>query len=388
MARLKKTPSSRRADAPCRDVAGISPTTDGARRRRRRRHARRRTRYRARLGRSRCDRVLHGRSVRGNLSPYGRPETIDETAAIIKEEGGTAIAVRVDHTVESEVESLFARIDREHSRLDVLVNSIAGEEPMMAQWNSFWKTNLKDGEAILRQALLSHIITAKHAAPLMIRRRRGLIVEVTENDFLMAGGNPLSQSVKLAVKGLALNMAAELKPHGVAAIAITPGFLRSEAMLEGLGVTEANWRDAGQQDKNFLESESPLFVGRAVAALAQDGRVIERSGQLYGSWELGREYGFTDADGRRPDWGSIEIDFSSLPPDLVELMRTGSEIQLAWLKALTKRTERFLGQLPQARRRRADVLADERPAGSRWPVRGAAAPAAAAAQRTARWDRS
>ena len=219
----------------------------------------------------------------------------------------------------------------------------------MAQWISFWKANLKDGEAILRQALLSHIITAKHAAPLMIRRRRGLFVEVTENDFLMAGGNPLSQSVKLAVKGLALNMAAELKPHGVAAIAITPGFLRSEAMLEGLEVSEANWRDAGQQDKNFLESESPLFVGRAVAALAQDDRVLERSGQLFGSWELGREYGFTDADGRRPDWGSIEIDFSSHPPAMLELMRTGAEIQLEWLQALSKRTERFLGQLPQLR---------------------------------------
>ena len=292
---------------------------------------------------------MHGRSVRGNPSPYGRPETIDETAAIIQEEGGTAIAVRVDHTVESEVESLFARIDREHGRLDVLVNSIAGEEPMMAQWNSFWKTNLKDGEAILRQALLSHIITAKYAAPLMIRRRRGLIVEVTESDILMAGGNPLSQSVKLALKGLALNMAAELKPHGVAAIAITPGFLRSEAMLERFGVSEANWRDAGKQDKNFLESESPLFVGRAVAALAQDGRVLERSGQLYGSWELGREYRFTDADGRRPDWGAIEIDFSGLPPAWVEEMRTGSEIQIEWLKALTKRTERYLAQLGQAR---------------------------------------
>jgi NAD(P)-dependent dehydrogenase (short-subunit alcohol dehydrogenase family) len=289
-----------------------------------------------------------GRSVRGNLSPYGRPETIDETADLIKAEGGTAIAVRVDHSVESEVESFFARIDREHSRLDVLVNSIAGEEPMMAQWDSFWKTNLTDGEAVFRQALLSHIITAKHAAPLMIRRRRGLIVEVTENDFLMAGGNPLSQTVKLALKGLALNMAAELKPHGVAAIAITPGFLRSEAMLEHFGVSEANWRDGGEKDKNFLESESPVFVGRAIAALAQDARVLERSGQLYGSWELGREYGFTDADGRRPDWGSIEIDFSTLPPALVELMRTGSEIQLEWLKAVSKRTKRFLGQLPRA----------------------------------------
>ena len=289
-----------------------------------------------------------GRSVRGNLSPYGRPETIDETADLIKAEGGLAIPVRVDHSVESDVADFFGRVDREHGRLDVLVNSIAGEEPMMAQWNWFWETNLKDGEAVLRQALLSHIITAKHAAPLMIRRRHGLIIEVTENNFLSAGGNPLTQSVKLALKGLALNMAAELKPHGVAAIAITPGFLRSEAMLERFGVTEANWRDAGKEDPNFLESESPLFVGRAVAALAQDGRVLERSGQLYGSWELGREYGLTDADGRRPDWGSIEIDFSGLPPALLEYMRTGAAIQLEWLKAVSKRTKRFLAQLPPA----------------------------------------
>ena len=335
-------------DASRHEITEISRVTYGARRRRRWRHTRRRTRYRACLGRSRCNRVLHGRSVRGNLSPYGRPETIDETAEFIKAEGGTAIAVRVDHTVESEVESLFARVDREHGRLDVLVNSIAGEEPMMGEWNSFWNSNLKNGEAIFRQALLSHMITAKHAAPLMIRRRRGLIVEVTENDFLMAGGNPLSQIVKLALKGLALNMAAELKPHGVAAIAITPGFLRSEAMLERLGVSEANWRDAGKKDKNFLESESPLFVGRAVAALAQDAHVLARSGQLYGSWELGREYRFTDSDGRRPDWGSIEIDFSGHPPAMVELMRTGSEIQLEWLKALSKRTKRFLTQLQRA----------------------------------------
>ena len=125
-----------------------------------------------------------------------RPSTRPRKSS--RQQGGTAIAVRVDHTVESEVESLFAGIDREHGRLDVLVNSIAGEEPMMGQWSSFWKTNLKDGEAVFRQALLSHIITAKHAAPLMIRRRRGLIVEVTENDILIAGGNPLSQTVKLA----------------------------------------------------------------------------------------------------------------------------------------------------------------------------------------------
>ena len=231
-----------------------------------------------------------GRSVKGRPSPYKRRETIDETAAIINEAGGTAIAVRVDHTVESDVKSLLRRIDRKHHRLDILVNSVAGEDPMMGQWGSFWQADLKNADAIFRQALTSHIITAKHAAPIMIRDRRGLIVEVTENDLLGGGGNPMSQAVKVAVKVLALNMAAELKGHGVAAVAITPGFLRSESMLEGLGVTEANWRDGGKKDPNFLESESPLFVGRAVAALAGDPNVLEQTGQLLSSWELARRY--------------------------------------------------------------------------------------------------
>src|SRR5436190_4520346 len=286
-----------------------------------------------------------GRSLRGQPSPYGRPETIDETAEMIVAAGGSAIAVRVDHTIESEVEALVARIDREHGRLDVLVNSIAGEDPMMAEWTSFWKANVKNGEAIFRQAILSHIITAKHAVATMIKARRGLIVEVTENDIMMAGGNPLTQTVKLALKGLALNMAAELKPHGVAAVAVTPGFLRSEAMLEHLGITEGNWRDGGKTDKNFLESETPLFLGRGVAALAADSRVLERTGQLLSSWQLGREYGVTDVDGRRPDWGALKSDCSGLPAFLGELMRTGAEIQLEWLDAVSKRTKRFLDKV-------------------------------------------
>jgi NAD(P)-dependent dehydrogenase (short-subunit alcohol dehydrogenase family) len=299
------------------------------------------------LGESGATVYCTGRSVRGRPSAYGRPETLEETAEMISSGGGTAIPVRVDHTVEAEVEALFQRVDREHGRVDVLVNSIAGEEPMMRQWVSFWQTNLEHGEAVFRQCLLSHIITAKHAARLMIKRRRGLIVEVTESDLLMAGGNPMSQAVKLALKGAALGMAAELKPHGVAAVAITPGFLRSESMLDHLGVTDANWRDAGKQDTNFLESESPMFIGRAVAALAHDERVLERSGQLLSSWELAREYGFTDADGRRPDWGAIDIDFSATPPGLLELMRTGAHIQLQWLDAIHARTKRFLAQLPE-----------------------------------------
>jgi len=282
-----------------------------------------------------------GRSVRGNPSPYGRPETIEEAAETISAEGGGALAVRVDHTVEVEVSALFERVKREHGRLDVLVNSIAGEDPMMAQWASFWKTDLSNGEAILRQALLSHIVTAKHGALLMIKRRRGLIVEVTENDLLLAGGNILTQIVKFSQKALATIWAAELLKHRVAAVAITPGFLRSETMLERFGVTAENWREAGKKDKNFLESESPLFVGRAVAALAADPRVLERSGQLFSSWELGRQYGFTDADGGRPDWGALDVDYSGLPASLKEAIRDALQVQSEWLKVLSSRTERF-----------------------------------------------
>jgi NAD(P)-dependent dehydrogenase (short-subunit alcohol dehydrogenase family) len=294
-----------------------------------------------------------GRSVTGKPSPYKRPETIDETADMINAAGGTAVAVRVDHTVESEVEALFARVDREHGRLDVLVNSIAGEDPMMGQWASFWKVKLKNADAIFRQGLVSHIATAKHATPLMIRARRGLIVEVTENDILGGGGNPMSQAVKLALKAMALNMATELRPYGVASLAITPGFLRSESMLQRFGVTEANWRDAGKKDKNFLESESPLFVGRAVAALAQDPNVFGRTGQLLSSWGLSREYTFTDYDGRRPDWGLLAIDFSVLPPPLVEMFRDGTELSIAWLEQILDRTRQFAGKLPANQPRRS-----------------------------------
>jgi NAD(P)-dependent dehydrogenase (short-subunit alcohol dehydrogenase family) len=294
-----------------------------------------------------------GRSTKGRPSPYNRPETIDDTAAMINDAGGHAIAVRVDHTIESEVKALIARITRTHKRLDVLVDSVAGEDPMMGQWAShFWEADLTNADAVFRQGLTSHLMTAKHAAPVMIRRRRGLIVEVTEGDLIAAGSNPLAQAVKVAIRVLALTMAADLKPHGVAMVAITPGFLRSESMLEGFGVTEANWRDAGKKDPNFLESESPLYVGRAVAALAADPRVMEMTGQLLSSWEMARRYGFTDYDGRRPDWGTLTIDWSVLPPPLVELFRTGTALELAWLTTLAERTRRFGEKLPKVNGRR------------------------------------
>jgi NAD(P)-dependent dehydrogenase (short-subunit alcohol dehydrogenase family) len=280
-----------------------------------------------------------GRSVRGSPSPYGRPETIDETAEQVTAAGGVGIPVRVDHTVEADVRALFERVEGERGRLDVLADSVAGEDPMLAGWTSFWETDLTNGEAALRQALLSHVITAKHAAPRMIAKGRGLIVEVTDFDLLFSGGNVLAQLVKFSLRGLAVMMAEELRKHGVAAISINPGFLRSESMLAGFGVTEANWREAGKKDKNFLESETPLFLGRAVAALAADPKVLERSGELASSWELAREYGFTDADGRRPDWGKH---FEKILPSIAwmaEPLRRHAD----WLDRLARRAKRYLG---------------------------------------------
>jgi NAD(P)-dependent dehydrogenase (short-subunit alcohol dehydrogenase family) len=288
-----------------------------------------------------------GRSTRGNPSSYNRPETIDETAEMIASAGGVAIAVRVDHSDEHEVEALFARVDREQGRLDVVVDSVGGENPLMKNYGWFWTTDLTNGSAVFEQSLLSHMITAKHAARLMTRDRRGLIVEVTESDVLGSGGNPVAQTVKLALKALALNMAAELRPHGAAAVAITPGYLRSESMLDHYGVTEANWRDAAKQDSNFLCSETPLFVGRAVTALAADPDVMRHTGQLLSSWELSREYGFTDVDGRRPDWGELEIDWSAFPESFLEYFRAGGEIQAKWLETLSKRTAAFAAKVPR-----------------------------------------
>src|ERR1700704_382994 len=287
-----------------------------------------------------------GRSVTGKPSPYGRPETINETATLIKAAGGAAIAVRVDHTSEREVTALFRRILRTHHRLDVVVDSVAGEDPLLKQHGFLWQADLRNADAMFRQGLTSRIITAKHAALAMMPAKRGLIVEVTENDIIGGGGNPMSQAVKMAQKVLPLLWAAELAPHGVAVIAITPGFLRSESMLQHLGVTEDNWRDAGQKDSNFLQSESPLFVGRAVAALASDPRAIERTGQLCSSWELARDYGFTDYDGRRPDWARHKIDFSVLPPTWIDLFRTGADLEVKWLTTLAARTRKFRAKIP------------------------------------------
>ena len=265
---------------------------------------------------------------------------------MIKAAGGAAVALRVDHTRENEVKALFRRIMRAHHRIDVVVDSVAGEDPLMGTYGFLWQADVRNADAIFRQGLTSRIITAKHAALAMRAAKRGLIVEVTESDMIGGGGNPMAQAVKMAQKVLPLLWAAELAPHGVATLAITPGFLRSESMLQHLEVTEDNWRDAGRKDPNFLQSESPLFVGRAVAALAADPNVQDRSGTLCSSWELARDYGFTDYDGRRPDWGRHKIDFSVLPQTWIDLFRTGADLERTWLTTLAARTKRFSSKIP------------------------------------------
>ena len=287
-----------------------------------------------------------GRSVKGKPSPYRRPETIQETAALIKAAGGTAVALRVDHTVEKEVEALFRRILRDHKRIDVVVDSVAGEDPLLKDYGYLWQTNVKNADAAFRQGLTSHIITAKHAAVAMMPAKRGLIVEVTENDIIGGGGNPMAQAIKMAQKVLPLVWAAELVPHGVGVVAVTPGFLRSESVLQHFEVTEDNWRDAGKKDSNFLVSESPLYVGRAIAALAADPKMLDRTGMLLSSWELARAYGFTDYDGRQPDWGRHKIDFSVLPTEWTEWFRTGTDLQVKWLTTVTARTKSFRKKIP------------------------------------------
>ena len=252
-----------------------------------------------------------GRSTRDHAPTgvyVGRPETIDETAEMVTARGGTGIAARVDHLVADQVEALFERVHAEHGRLDVLVNDISEGE--LHDWKPFWKVSLDKGFRALRQGVHSHIITCRYAAPLMIDQRRGHIVEVGDGDTLGYRQTLFFDLVKITVSRLAYAMAEELAPHGVAALAISPGFMRTEMMLEHFGVTEANWRDGAKKDPNFIASETPFFVGRAVAALAADPDIQKKSGGLYSSWGLAKEYGFTDLDGSQPDMGA-QFDFEA-----------------------------------------------------------------------------
>jgi NAD(P)-dependent dehydrogenase (short-subunit alcohol dehydrogenase family) len=246
-----------------------------------------------------------GRSTRERRSEVDRPETIEETAELVTAAGGEGIAVAVDHLDPAQVRGLVERIDSEHGRLDVLVNDIWGAEHLF-EWNApVWEHDLDNGLRLLRLAIDTHLITSHHALPLLVRRPGGLVVEVTDGTAAYNADhyrvNAFYDLAKTSVTRLAWAQAQELSPHQGTAVALTPGWMRSEAMLEHHGVSEENWREATEHTPHFCISESPRYVGRAVAALAGDPDKSRWSGQSLSSGQLAQAYGFTDLDGTRPD---------------------------------------------------------------------------------------
>jgi NAD(P)-dependent dehydrogenase (short-subunit alcohol dehydrogenase family) len=264
-----------------------------------------------------------GRSTRGRRSEMDRPETIEETAELVDEAGGTGIAVAVDHLVpaEVEVEALVQRIDDEQGALHLLVNDVFGATTM--EWDAtVWESDLDVGLRLLRLGVETHAITSHVALPLLIRRPGGLVVEVNDGtDEYNATNYRVSffyDLVKASVGRMAWALGHELAPHGATAVSVTPGWLRSEAMLDGFGVAEENWRDATEAVPHFAISETPRYVGRAVAALAADPDVARWNQQSLSSGQLAQEYGFTDLDGSRPDaWRYlVEVQDAGKPADV------------------------------------------------------------------------
>ena len=260
-----------------------------------------------------------GRSTKANrlprakskkVSPFDharRPETVEETAHMVTARGGKGIAAVLDHTDAKQVAKLIAKIRKEQGRLHILVNDISELIPQDFG-KTFWHVNLENGFANLRNVLHTHIITSHFSAPLLIEtgarsKSPGLIVEIGDGDSYSYRGHLFYDLTKTSVIRLAFAMARELRRKNVAAVALTPGFLRSEAMLEHFGVMEANWQDAVKKDPNYRASETPLYAGRAVAALAADPGIMKKSGRVFSSWGLSEEYAFCDSDGRRPHWG-------------------------------------------------------------------------------------
>lgn len=246
-----------------------------------------------------------GRTTRTTRSEYNRPETIEETAELVTQAGGLGIAVQVDHLVPEQVQSLINRIEREQGRLDILVNDIWGGENLV-EWNvPVWEHSLEKGLRMLRLAIDTHLITSHYALQLLIKNKNGLVVEMTD------GTTEYNQQhyrlsiyydlVKNSINRMAWALAEEVKTHGCTAVSLTPGWLRSEMMLEIFKVTEDNWQDGAATDPHFIISESPRFVGRAVAALAADPDVNRWNGQSLSSGQLAQVYGFTDVDGSRPN---------------------------------------------------------------------------------------
>jgi NAD(P)-dependent dehydrogenase (short-subunit alcohol dehydrogenase family) len=262
-----------------------------------------------------------GRTTRSQPSEMNRPETIEETAELVDAAGGRGIAVQVDHLVADQVRELVRRIDAEQDGLHILVNDIWGATRM--EWGkTVWESDLDYGLRTLRLGVETHAITSHFALPLLIRRPGGLVVEVTDGT---AEYNAETYRVsffydlaKAAVLRMAFAQAHELAKYGATAVSLTPGWLRSEHMLEAYGVTEATWRDATARSPHFAISESPAFVGRAVAALAQDPNASRWSGKSLSSGQLAKIYGFTDIDGSQPNaWKYVvEVQDAGKPADV------------------------------------------------------------------------
>ncbi|HSD79335.1 MAG TPA: SDR family oxidoreductase [Solirubrobacteraceae bacterium] len=246
-----------------------------------------------------------GRSTRGRRSEVDRPETIEETAELVTAAGGEGVAVAVDHLDPAQVRALVERIDAEHGRLDVLVNDVWGAEHLFEWRTPLWEHDLERGLRLLRLAIDTHLVTSHHALPLLLRRPGGLVVEVTDGTAAYNADHYrvslFYDLAKAAVIRIAWAQAQEITPHGGTAVALTPGWMRSEAMLDHYGVSEANWRQATERTPHFCISETPRYVGRAVAALAGDPGAARWNGRSLSSGELAQVYGFTDLDGTRPD---------------------------------------------------------------------------------------
>ncbi|GAB7106336.1 SDR family oxidoreductase [Streptomyces phaeofaciens JCM 4814] len=262
-----------------------------------------------------------GRTTRDHRSEYDRPETIEDTADLVTEAGGRGVAVPTDHLDPAQVRTLVERIDAEQGRLDVLVNDVWGGEHLFAWDTPLWEHDLDNGLRLLRLAVETHAVTSHHALPLLLRRPGGLVVEMTDGTAEYNRDtyrvNFFYDLAKASVLRMAFALAHELGPRGATAVALTPGWLRSEMMLDNFGVREENWRDALDRVPHFAISETPRYVGRAVAALAADPEVARLNGQSFSSGGLAPVYGFTDLDGSRPDaWRyMVEVQDPGKPAD-------------------------------------------------------------------------
>lgn len=244
-----------------------------------------------------------GRSTRSERSPIGRPETIEETAERVTAAGGRGIAARVDHSDPEQVAALAERIRTEHGGLDLVVDDIWGGESLIEFSTPPWAIDLDKARRMIDGGLWTHIVNVRHLSGLLRGRTRALWVEITDGDAFGYRGMLVYDLVKMSVIRLAFGLGQELRGEGITAIAITPGFLRSEEMLSHFGVTEASWRDAVAKVPDFAASETPLLVGRCVAAVAAERDVHKRNGRVFSSWDLAREHDIADADGARPHWG-------------------------------------------------------------------------------------